>query len=126
LCDFGLARRCEICGGHYTKSVITLSYRPPELLLGGKDYSFSADIWSLGVVFAEMILGKTPFRGDSETDVLHKIFPVVGTPNERVWPGCSKLPSMQSEAWRACRRVNFRQYFHAADPEFADVIDAML
>lgn len=46
--------------------MVTLWYRSPELLLGTKKYDSKIDIWSLGCIFAEMILGTTPFKGDTE------------------------------------------------------------
>ena len=47
LADFGLARMYK-AGGRYTNHVITLWYRPPELLLGETSYDTSADMWSVG------------------------------------------------------------------------------
>ncbi len=35
--------------------VITLWYRAPEILLGGRFYSTPVDVWSLGTIFAEMV-----------------------------------------------------------------------
>ena len=49
-----------------TKKVVTLWYRAPELLLGVQKYDDKIDIWSVGCIFAEMILGVTPFKGDKE------------------------------------------------------------
>lgn len=49
LADFGLARRMkDELGGRYTRPVVTLWYRSPELLLGTKTYSASIDMWSVG------------------------------------------------------------------------------
>ena len=44
-----------------TKNVQTLYYRAPEILLGARYYSEYIDIWSLGCIYAEMILGKILF-----------------------------------------------------------------
>ena len=68
----------------YTHEVVTLWYRPPEVLMGGKYYSTALDIWSLGCIFIEMATGKPMFSGDSEIDQLFKIFKIMGTPNPTV------------------------------------------
>lgn len=53
--DFGLARSFGLPVRSYTQEVVTLWYRPPEILLGSKFYTTSVDIWSLGCIFAEMV-----------------------------------------------------------------------
>jgi len=87
IADFGLARAFGIPIRTYTHEVVTLWYRAPEILLGGKQYGTAVDTWSIGCIFAEM-QNKTPlFPGDSEIDELFKIFRLLGTPNETTWPG---------------------------------------
>lgn len=76
---------------NYTREVVTLWYRAPELLLGSKYYGTSSDIWSVGCILAEMVNNKTLFPGDSEIDQLFKIFHLLGTPYEESWPGLTHL-----------------------------------
>jgi len=92
LADFGLARTFTLPAPTLTHEVITLWYRPPEILLGSKDYSLAVDVWSVGCIFAEMLTKKPLFPGKSEIDQLFQIFKIFGTPNESSWPGVSKLP----------------------------------
>ena len=54
--------------------VVTLWYRSPEILLGGRQYSTGVDMWSVGAIFAEMCTRKPLFPGDSEIDEIFKIF----------------------------------------------------
>jgi len=61
-------------------------YRPPEILLGATEYSTAVDIWSVGTIFVEMITKKPLFMGDSEFDQIFRIFRILGTPNETMWP----------------------------------------
>nr|CAD7458992.1 unnamed protein product [Timema tahoe] len=96
LADFGLARGFGIPVRTYTHEVVTLWYRAPEILLGAKFYTTSVDIWSLGCIFAEMMTKRALFPGDSEIDQLFRIFRTLGTPDESVWPGVSKLPDYKS------------------------------
>ena len=74
LADFGLARTVGVPMRTYTHEVVTLWYRAPEILLGGKHYAPAVDMWSLGCIFAEMVTRKPLFPGDSEIDELFKIF----------------------------------------------------
>lgn len=74
LADFGLARSFGVPVRTYTHEVITLWYRAPEILLGGKLYSTPVDVWSMGCIFAEMVTRRPLFQGDSEIDQLYRIF----------------------------------------------------
>uniref|UniRef100_A0A6M2DK56 cyclin-dependent kinase n=1 Tax=Xenopsylla cheopis TaxID=163159 RepID=A0A6M2DK56_XENCH len=93
--DFGLAREYGSPLRAYTPIVVTLWYRSPELLLGCKEYSTAIDMWSVGCIFAELVAMQALFPGKSEVDQLNRIFKDLGTPNEKIWPGYSKLPAVQ-------------------------------
>lgn len=86
LADFGLARAFGIPVRAYTHEVVTLWYRSPEILLGARHYSTPVDVWSIGCIFAEMINHAPLFPGDSEIDELFRIFRVLGTPDDDMWP----------------------------------------
>jgi len=96
LADFGLARAFGVPVRTYTHEVVTLWYRAPEILLGGKQYSTPVDIWSIGCIFAEMVNRAPLFPGDSEIDQLYRIFRCFGTPNEETWPGVSSYADYKS------------------------------
>ncbi|GAB2280599.1 hypothetical protein Dimus_015228 [Dionaea muscipula] len=95
ICDFGLARQYGSSLKPYTHLVVTLWYRAPELLLGAKQYSTAIDMWSLGCIMAELLSKEPLFNGKTEFDQLDKIFRILGTPNETIWPGFSKLPGVR-------------------------------
>ncbi|XP_052532316.1 cyclin-dependent kinase 15 isoform X5 [Tympanuchus pallidicinctus] len=99
LADFaGLARAKSIPSQTYSSEVVTLWYRPPDVLLGATDYSSDLDIWSAGCVFVEMIQGQPTFAGTSSApEQLEKIWTVLGVPTEDTWPGLSKLPNYKPE-----------------------------
>ena len=93
---------------------MTLWYRAPEVLLGSPKYSCPIDIWSIGTIYAEMV-NRRPlfqvseymittvistsdlivFQGDSEIDQLFRIFRVLRTPTEDLWPGVTQLPDFK-------------------------------
>jgi len=93
--DFGLAREYGSPLQAYTAIVVTLWYRAPELLLGIKEYSCPIDVWSIGCIFGEFLTMNPVFPGESEIDELNRIFKLLGTPSEKIWPGYSKLPGPQ-------------------------------
>lgn len=92
IADFGLARAFSIPIRPYTKEVLTLWYRSPEILLGCLEYNTSVDIWSIGCIFAEMYLKKPIFQGDYDIDQLYKIFQIMGTPSPKNWSDVTSLP----------------------------------
>jgi len=94
--DFGLARAFGVPLRTYTHEVVTLWYRAPEILLGGKQYSTGVDMWSVGCIFAEMATRKPLFPGDSEIDEIFKIFRILGSPTETDWPGVTSFPDFKA------------------------------
>ena len=107
LADFGLARASGIPVKNYTHEVVTLWYRPPDVLLGSKHYSTSIDIWSIGCIFVEMVNLKALFPGNSETDELKRIFKITGTPSVERWPGLADLPNWKVELLNLCKSFLF-------------------
>ncbi|XP_034475868.1 cyclin-dependent kinase 5 homolog [Drosophila innubila] len=92
LADFGLARAFGIPVKCYSAEVVTLWYRPPDVLFGAKLYTTSIDMWSAGCILAELAdAGRPLFPGSDVIDQLLKIFRVLGTPTEDSWPGVSHL-----------------------------------
>lgn len=94
--DFGLAREYGSPLKNYTAIVVTLWYRAPELLLGVKQYSTHIDVWSIGCILGELLMMEPLFPGKSEVDELNKIFKLLGTPSEKIWPGYKELPGVRS------------------------------
>ena len=89
LCDFGLARSVATTAGLLydtnpvmTEYVATRWYRSPEILLGSPYYEKGCDIWALGCILSEMLLGKPPFPGNSTLDQLERVLVVTGRPSE--------------------------------------------
>ena len=95
LADFGLARIFDFPVARYTHEVVTLWYRPPEILLGQKIYSAAVDVWSLGCIFAQLLNGEPIFTGRSEIEQIFHIFRRMGSPTVEEWPGIVTLPDWQ-------------------------------
>ena len=90
LADFGLARAFSIPIKPYTKDVVTLWYRCPELLLQLNEYATPIDMWSVGCIFAELAMKDALFKGQNEVHQMSEIFRILGTPTDEVWPGISQ------------------------------------
>ncbi|KAI8809110.1 kinase-like domain-containing protein, partial [Cladochytrium replicatum] len=109
--DFGLARRFGSPLGPMTQLVVTLWYRAPELLLGAKEYTTAVDIWSIGCIFGELVNKEPLLPGRSEIDQLSRIFKLLGTPTEKIWPGFSKLPNASVINFPSIQHNLLRQKF---------------
>ncbi|KAI5669878.1 hypothetical protein M9H77_19731 [Catharanthus roseus] len=127
LADFGLAR--SFSGDHnanLTNRVITLWYRPPELLLGATKYGPAVDMWSVGCIFAELLNGKPILPGKNEPEQLNKIFELCGTPDEINWPGVSKIPWYNKFKPARPMKRRLREVFRHFDRHAMDLLDKML
>ncbi|KAK9078760.1 hypothetical protein SSX86_002818 [Deinandra increscens subsp. villosa] len=87
IADFGLANYFDSNSENValTSRVVTLWYRPPELLLGATRYGVAVDLWSTGCILGELYAGKPIMPGRTEVEQLHKIFKLCGSPSEDYW-----------------------------------------
>ncbi|VDQ00849.1 unnamed protein product [Trichobilharzia regenti] len=83
----GLARSQSVPIKTYSSEVVTLWYRPPDVLLGDKNYSGHIDIWGVGCILYEMTTGYSLFPGTSKEDQVKIIFKKFGIPPDSYWPG---------------------------------------
>ncbi|KAF7436972.1 hypothetical protein PC9H_003806 [Pleurotus ostreatus] len=111
--DFGLARRYgdPVGVGGMTQLVVTLWYRAPEILLGAKTYSTAIDMWSVGCIFAELILKEPLFPSKGELELLAMIFKLLGPPTSDSWPDYSSLPLSKTIALPSPQPPQFKQKF---------------
>nr|CCA19390.1 cell division protein kinase putative [Albugo laibachii Nc14] len=123
--DFALVRATGIPKREYTMEVVTLWYRPPEILMGVRGYSSAVDIWSVGCIFAEMILGKPFFTGISEIDQLFQIFSKLSTPSSGTWPGFTSLPNYHF-TFPNWKRRPLRRLFPGVSDLGLDLLSKML
>uniref|UniRef100_A0A1D1XQR9 [RNA-polymerase]-subunit kinase n=1 Tax=Anthurium amnicola TaxID=1678845 RepID=A0A1D1XQR9_9ARAE len=114
IADFGLASFFDPDQRHpLTSRVVTLWYRPPELLLGATNYGVAVDLWSTGCILAELYSGKPIMPGRTEVEQLHKIFKLCGSPSEDYWRK-SKLPHATifkpQQPYRRCVTDTFKDF----------------
>lgn len=75
----------------YTNRVVTLWYRPPELLLGDRDYGPPVDLWGFGCIMAEMWTRYPILQGNSEQSQLLLISQLCGSITPKEWPKLKSL-----------------------------------
>jgi cyclin-dependent kinase 7 len=115
IADFGLARMYGTPKQRLSPQAITLWYKPPELLLGAYEYSSAADMWSVGCIFAELLLRRPFLQGKNDISQLDTIFTVFGTPNETNWPDHKTLPlCARGLLWDDTPAIPFDEIFTAA------------
>jgi len=129
LADFGLARLYNHDDKErpYTNKVITLWYRPPELLLGEERYGPPIDVWSMGCILGELFVKKPLFQANEETAQLTVISRMCGTPCPAVWPKVIHLPYFGNLKPKKQYRRRVRDEFTPLMPSSAlDLLDGML
>lgn len=127
LADFGLARAFGIPVRAYSHEVVTLWYRAPDVLMGSKHYSTSIDMWSVGCIFAEMLMGRPLFAGADARNQLEKIFRVLGTPDTGAWAGLGDLPEFATVAsWPRYERMDLRKLIPRANDNCINLLESLL
>ncbi|QRW02148.1 Cdc2-related kinase, arginine/serine-rich [Ceratobasidium sp. AG-Ba] len=123
--DFGLARfYSKRRRSDYTNRVITLWYRPPELLLGATVYGPEVDMWSAGCIMLELFTTKPAFQGNDEIHQLDAIARIMGTPDVESWPGLIDMPWYElvksPEPIKSHFRSSFNKYLSPAALDLAE------
>ncbi|XP_040049570.1 mitogen-activated protein kinase 13 isoform X1 [Gasterosteus aculeatus] len=122
--DFGLARSTD---AEMTGYVVTRWYRAPEVILNWMHYTQTVDIWSVGCIMAEMINGKTLFKGRDYMDQLTQIMKVTGVPGAEF---TQKLDSQEAKnyikALPRYPRKDFSTLFPRASAMGIDLLEKML
>lgn len=105
LCDFGSAKMLRPEEGNISY-ICSRYYRAPELIFGASNYTTAIDVWSVGCVAAELILGAPLFPGESGVDQLVEIIKVLGTPTREEIHAMNpnytefKFPHIKASPWQ--------------------------
>ncbi|KAF8640862.1 hypothetical protein AX17_000510 [Amanita inopinata Kibby_2008] len=126
--DFGLARRYgdPVGVGGMTQLVVTLWYRAPEILLGAKTYSTAVDMWSVGCIFAELLLKEPLFQAKGEMEMLSMIFKLLGPPTNNSWPDYTSLPLANTIVLPSPQPHQFRNKFQYMTAAGIDLLMSLL
>uniref|UniRef100_A0A8C6SYU7 mitogen-activated protein kinase n=1 Tax=Neogobius melanostomus TaxID=47308 RepID=A0A8C6SYU7_9GOBI len=122
--DFGLARSTD---AEMTGYVVTRWYRAPEVILNWMHYTQTVDIWSVGCIMAEMINGKTLFKGKDYMDQLTQIMKVTGVPGPEF---IQKLDTPEARSYMkkvpSYPRKDFSILFPRVSDKCVDLLEKML
>lgn len=126
--DFGLARRFgdPVGVGGLTQLVVTLWYRAPEILLGAKEYSTAIDMWSVGCIFAELLLKEPLFQAKNELELISMIFKLLGPPTPTNWPDYHSLPLSSSISIPQQVRSLRQKFGHIITSAGVDLLSSLL
>ncbi|NWR46069.1 MK15 kinase, partial [Regulus satrapa] len=122
LCDFGLARSLCQLGEQQpspalTEYVATRWYRAPEILLASRSYTKGVDMWSIGCILGEMLLGKPLFPGTSTMNQIEQILRVIPAPSpEDILALQSEYKASIINHMSSRQRVAFEEIFPASTP----------
>ena len=133
LADFGLARalsksQSQSQPPRYTNRVVTLWYRPPEILLGERNYGPPIDMWGAGCIMCEMWTRRPIMQGESEQHQISLISQLCGSIVPETWQHVDKLelytklelPKEQK------RKIRERLRHYVKDNDAVDLIDKLL
>uniref|UniRef100_A0A9J8ADR2 cyclin-dependent kinase n=1 Tax=Cyprinus carpio carpio TaxID=630221 RepID=A0A9J8ADR2_CYPCA len=126
LADFGLARAKSVPTKTYSNEVVTLWYRPPDVLLGSTEYSTPIDMWGVGCILYEMATGRPMFPGSTVKEELHLIFRLMGTPTEETWPGITANEEFKSYLFPQYRAQALINHVPRLDTEGIDLLTTLL
>ncbi|MBW0522551.1 hypothetical protein O181_062266 [Austropuccinia psidii MF-1] len=134
ICDFGLARgfldpnaQQANNAGFMTEYVATRWYRAPEIMLSFQNYTTAIDMWSVGCILAELLLGRPIFKGRDYVDQLNQILHYLGTPSEETLRRVGS-PRAQDYIRLLPHKpgVPFSQLFTGANPQALDLLGKLL
>ena len=130
IADFGMARAYS--SRPLTPGVVTIWYRSPELLLGAKNYSPAVDIWSAGLVLAELLLSTPCLTGETPVEQLSLILKLLGSPTPDELAalsaiGCPELIKWRRESLAMGRVDNIeRRFLDDTSPETVTMLKGCL
>lgn len=127
--DFGLSKGLHKPTSRLSTGLCTLHYRSPEHLYGSVDYNTtSSDIWACALVICELLILRPLFPGGSVLDQLSRIFDVLGTPDEKVWPGVTTLPDYKKIVFSKKVGVRLSRVIHRIkmNDDLNDLLNSML
>lgn len=122
LCDFGSAKMLKQ-GETSVAYICSRYYRAPELILGEEGYNCSIDVWAIGCVIAEMVLGEPLFPGKDSKNQFMRIMTILGSPTPQEVRGmCRNPPAGIPEV----KGIGLRAKLKNFDPELVDLLSKIL
>lgn len=129
--DFGLARSLDVKDTDttplLTDYVATRWYRAPEILLGSNKYTKGVDMWSMGCILGELLIGKPVFPGTSTLNQIDRVLEVIGRPSQEDIDSIDcPLAQTMLESLPPTKAKKFRDVFPNASDDALDLLRQML
>ena len=98
----------------------------PEILLGATTYSTAIDMWSVGCIFAELLLNEPLFQAKGEIEMISMIFKLLGPPTSQAWPDYHKMPLAKTITLPSPHPSQLRQKFPHITAAGLDLLSQLL
>jgi serine/threonine protein kinase len=130
ICDFGLARWLDFDQLDRTMYVVSRWYRAPELLLMYENSSLPVDVWSIGLIFAELLMPtghRVPLlKGTNYLDQVEITMKFCGSQRDEDLFGCTKGLEYVKGRYSNLPKTNLRSIFPTVSNEAIDLLEKML
>lgn len=120
LCDFGSAK-IVVEGTPNVAYICSRFYRAPELVFEATEYTNAIDVWSLGCVFAELLIGDPLFPGTNSVEQIIAIIKILGTPSKEEVVAMNRkksnfvFPDIKPHPWQKIFNVKKYDMEHVCD-----------
>ncbi|SCV00760.1 LAMI_0G07140g1_1 [Lachancea mirantina] len=128
ICDFGSAKKLEPTQPSISY-ICSRFYRAPELIVGCTQYTTQIDIWGLGCVMGEMLIGKAVFQGQEPLLQLREISKLLGPPDKKFLFFSNPSydgPLFSKPLFTGTPAQRFEKHFGNAGPEGIDLLMKVL
>ncbi|GAA5965917.1 hypothetical protein JCM8115_000746 [Rhodotorula mucilaginosa] len=121
--DFGSAKVLK-AGEPNVSYTASRYYRAPELIFSSTSYGVAIDMWSVGCILAELIMGEVLFAGTSGIDQLVAIIKILGTPTREQILAMNE--SYHEQVFPGFEPVNLKRIIPRASPEQLSLLNSLL
>ena len=116
----------SVCHEVHTFNPSRLACSAPEILLGATTYSTAVDLWSVGCIFAELLLNEPLFQAKGEIEMISMIFKLLGPPTRESWPDYHTMPLAKTITLPAPHPPQLRQKFPYITAAGLDLLSHLL
>ncbi len=116
----------SVCRDVHTFNPSRLACSAPEILLGATTYSTAVDMWSVGCIFAELLLNEPLFQAKGEIELISMIFKLLGPPSKETWPDYNTMPLAKTMTLPAPHPAQLRQKFPYITAAGLDLLSRLL
>ncbi len=102
---------------------ITIAVSPSNAFVS---YDERVDIWSAGVIMAELLNGVPLFMGETDIDQIYRVMAVLGAPDPCTWPEIRDLPDFSKLSFPAIAQVPLKSVVPEVSPLALDLLSKLM